>query len=421
MRRLLAYLFLLAAATLAAPAAASAAWLNPLSISPADKQADSPFVAVEPDGDAMIAWAAQEGFEPGAPTFVQLRRRSAAGAYGPVQTLSPELDMSFVNDLEVDDDGTTYVLWSRAGNAEVRTRAPSGALGPTETVAANALHARAALGPDGTLFVAWERSSDRTLRLRTRSPSGTWSTPQQISPTGDIDSFDFVVDPGGTAVFVWERIVTTNRVQTRFRAADGSMGAVTNLSVTTRSATIPQIVQAGPGRMGIAWDQLDAEGNRRVAVRLLDLECCFSRIITVSPKTHEAMETTIAGTPSGGVVTGWANYADVSAPRAWARAVSPIGQLSPAFALGGRNTNGPRVAVDGDGDSVFTWNAFTGVYNRVQSRTLSAGGTVSSVVYLSAAGNASGNTVAVAGTNPFIAAWSMSSGESRRVQLTAGP
>ena len=82
-------LLLLPTFALVAPAAASAAWLAPVDVSLTDLPAFDPRVAVEPDGDALIAWSRSLGEDPGALQRVQMRHRAADGTLGKVVTLTP--------------------------------------------------------------------------------------------------------------------------------------------------------------------------------------------------------------------------------------------------------------------------------------------------------------------------------------------
>jgi hypothetical protein len=59
-----------------------------------------------------------------------------------------------------------------------------------------------------------------------------------------------------------------------------------------------------------------------------------------------------------------------------------VGTLSAA----GQNADDPQVAVDADGDAVFVWRRFDGSNFLIQARARSAGGTLSAVQTLSAAG-----------------------------------
>jgi hypothetical protein len=71
-----------------------------------------------------------------------------------------------------------------------------------------------------------------------------------------------------------------------------------------------------------------------------------------------------------------------------------------------------QVAVDADGDAVFTWLRFDGANDRVQARARSAAGTLSSVQTLSSSGqNASHPQVAVRrGNGDAVFTWERSDG-----------
>ena len=85
-----------------------------------------------------------------------------------------------------------------------------------------------------------------------------------------------------------------------------------------------------------------------------------------------------------------------------------------------QNASRPQVAVDANGDAVFTWERFDGANWRIQARTRSAVGVLSAVQTLSAAGqNAFSPQVAVDDAGDAVFTWSRSDGASSRVQTRA--
>ena len=66
--------------------------------------------------------------------------------------------------------------------------------------------------------------------------------------------------------------------------------------------------------------------------------------------------------------------------------LSPVQTLSSP----GENASGPQVAVDDDGDAVFTWARSDGTDQRIEARARSAGGALSTVQTLSDAGQDAG-------------------------------
>ena len=90
--------------------------------------------------------------------------------------------------------------------------------------------------------------------------------------------------------------------------------------------------------------------------------------------------------------------------------------LSPS----GQAANGPQVAVDTDGDAVFTWYRFDGAHQRVQGRARASNGTLSAAQTLSAAGqSATIPQVAVDADGDAVFTWQRSDGTNSRVQARA--
>jgi hypothetical protein len=89
----------------------------------------------------------------------------------------------------------------------------------------------------------------------------------------------------------------------------------------------------------------------------------------------------------------------------------------------GQNAQSARVAVDTDGDAVFTWSRSDGTNFRVQARTRSASGALSRPVQtLSSAGeDAKIPQVAVDATGDAVATWRRSDGANQRIQGVVGP
>jgi hypothetical protein len=103
-------------------------------ISKAGTDAFLPQVDVDATGDAVFAW---ERFSNGQ-YQVQARGRSAGGALSPVKALSTAGTDAISPQVAVDGDGNAVVAWTRQGGAydriEARTRSAAGALGPTVQV-----------------------------------------------------------------------------------------------------------------------------------------------------------------------------------------------------------------------------------------------------------------------------------------------
>lgn len=145
-------------------------------------------LAVDPDGDAMMAWSRLVNGR----RVVQARHRTAAGALGSVLTLSPAGDRpAVVPEVAIDDDGNAIVVWQLDGPGDTATsdvfarrRAAGGTVGPVVTVAADGggtyvrmTDPQIAFADDGTASIVWhefdETSSTDSIAARRRRPNGT--------------------------------------------------------------------------------------------------------------------------------------------------------------------------------------------------------------------------------------------------------
>jgi hypothetical protein len=101
------------------------------------------------------------------------------------------------------------------------------------------------------------------------------------------------------------------------------------------------------------------------------------------------------------------------------RSRSAAGVLSPIQTLSasGQSSFHPQVAVDGNGNAVFVWQRSDGTNLRVQTRTRSAAGVLSSTLTLSAAGEPAENPqLAVDGNGNAVFVWQRFDANNERIQ-----
>ena len=151
--------------------------------------------------------------------------------------------------------------------------------------------------------------------------------------------------------------------------------------------------------------------------------------VNLSQSGQNAFDVEVAVEPDGDAVFVWQRF-DGASLRVQTRARSAAGVLSPVQTLSGAGVpSGPQggspaqVAVDADGDAVFTWLRSDGANNRVETRSRSAAGVLSPVQTLSAAGqDARSPQVAVDPDGDAVFAWERdesSASFSDRIQARA--
>ena len=144
---------------------------------------------------------------------------------------------------------------------------------------------------------------------------------------------------------------------------------------------------------------------------------------TLSDPGQNASGPQVAVDNDGDAVFTWERF-DGADQRVQAQARSAAGTLSAVQDLSdpGQNAFDPQVAVDADGDAVFTWVRSDGANNLVEARTRSAAGALRPFTTLSDPGqHAEVPQVAVDADGDALVAWERDDGAFSRIQASAGP
>ncbi len=232
-----------------------------------------PQVAVDVDGDAVFIWERSDGTN----TRVQARARSAAGTLSAVQTLSAAGGHGTNPELAVDADGDAVLAWAyseRVGaqgyHIQTRARTAAGALSPVQEISAagqSGVRPHVGVDADGDAVITWLRFDSAltySVMARARTATGGLSAQQIVSPSGNSSAVPQVaVDADGDAVFAWAHSDGTNqRAQARTRSAAGILGAVKNLSAAGQDATVPQVAIDAGGDAIVGWQRSDGTSPR---------------------------------------------------------------------------------------------------------------------------------------------------------------
>lgn len=198
----------------------SGAWSSPLNLSPADGPSYLQQVAVDAAGRAIVVWQIDNGTN----RIIQSRHQTSGGAWSVAAAdLSPAGFNSFDPQVAVDAAGNTTVVWylDNISNTAVQTSnrpfngtwsspldlSPGGQVAFAPQVDVNAVGSAVALwaGSDGSNFLV--QSSRRPV-------GGTWSTAVEVSaPDPNVAGNPQVsLDAFGDATAAWVRSVGTDEV-----------------------------------------------------------------------------------------------------------------------------------------------------------------------------------------------------------------
>lgn len=208
-----------------------------LSSSPAS--AETPAVAFDREGDAVLAWANDN--------VVQGRTLSASGTLGPLETMSANLspiDRHFTAEVTVDRDGDALVTWlhwtaaDQSNQVWGRWVSRSGTLGTvrqlTPSTQPDLVNYSVAGDLDGDVMLTWDRAHNGYLYGRQITRTGTLSPLVFVTTFGRLHTV--AVDDDGDGVVVYQG-----------QGIDGSVGSIRVRRVTQSGTLGPEQVVASIG------------------------------------------------------------------------------------------------------------------------------------------------------------------------------
>jgi uncharacterized protein YheU (UPF0270 family) len=265
-----------------------------------------------------------------------------------------------------------------------------------------------------------------------------WSElPQPISPRGQsASSAQVAINQNGDAVFVWVAYDATTdcgggpclRINARARSATGALSYSQILSTGGQNAQFPQVAIDQSGNAVFTWERPDGTSDcfvgtacDRIQARARSAAGALSAVQTLSAAGQNASAPEVAVDLNGNAVFTWSR-SDGANSRIQARARSAAGALSAVQTLSasGHDAGLPQVGVDPNGNSVFVWERFDGTAGcvgapagcvRIQGRARSAAGALSPVQTLSPFGqNARLSEVGVDQSGDAVFVWQLNDG-----------
>jgi hypothetical protein len=363
----------------------------------------------------------------------------AVGAFGAPVDVSTTAQNPYV---ATDADGDAALTWEfgaslSTNRVQARTLSAAGALGTVhelgQTSGTTDRFARVATDRSGDSVFAWTRFDPFDAVLARRlSATGTLGGIIQLSRGGDPGPFsapEVATDRNGDTVFTWvnDSGFGDPRVQARTLTASGALGPIRNVSPADEIGSQPQVATDRSGDSVLTWvreDGVDGDADI-VQARQMSVNGSLGPIKDLSVPAGRAFAPQVASDEDGDVVFTWLRF-DGNRDRAQGRTMTSAGALGTTFVLtpSGPSARDPQVAIDANGDAVFTWQRFEVDSDRIQSRTRSAAGTLGAITNLSAAGgDAYAPQVASRDDGSSVFVWLRFDGANDRVQartMTAG-
>jgi hypothetical protein len=291
----------------------------------------------------------------------------------------------------------------------------------------DAARVQVAMNEEGDAVAVWDRFDGSNFRVQAtvRPAGGDFSAPVNLSTAGRDAVFPQVaMDQAGSAVAVWQRFDGTDqRVQAAIRPAGGRFSGAVNLSVGGQDATDPQVAMDQAGNAVAVWQRSDGTSTRIQAAFRSAGAGFSSTPVDLSAMGEEASSPEVAMGQIDDAVAVW-----LRSYGADQRVEAATGTASGGFSMpvplsdAGEDALGPEVAMNEGGDALAVWERFDGSNQRVQAANRPAGGGFSTDVDLSAMGeDAARPQPAINQEGDSVAVWERFDGTNQRVQTADRP
>lgn len=155
----------------------------------------------------------------------------------------------------------------------------------------------------GNVHALWTRSDGTNPRIQysTRTPSGPWSAPVNISGAGQGASEpQLALDPSNNILAVWSRSDGTNlRIQAAFKPSGGSFGTPVTVSDPGFDAFEPQLDLDDSGKAIVVWSLFDGTNIRTQATtRTAGAGGVFANEVTLSAAGQDANDPVASAGPN---------------------------------------------------------------------------------------------------------------------------
>ncbi len=292
--------------------AGSATFNTVVNLSETGRDAYNPQVAVGPDGATTITWYRYNGFN----TIIQAATRPAGSAiFGAAVNLSVTGESADGPQVAVGPDGATTITWFRSSIIQARTRPPGsaifGAAVDLSELGQTARYPQVAVGPDGATTITWYlyNGTNWIIQAATRpAGSATFSTAVNLSaPLQDAYNPQVAVGPDGATTITWYRFNSThNIIQAATRpAGSATFSTAVNLSAPLQDAYNPQVAVGPDGATTITWYLFNDPNTIIQAATRPVGSATFSTAVDLSAPSLYAFSPQVAAGPDGATTITW--------------------------------------------------------------------------------------------------------------------
>ena len=409
-------------------------WTLPgTNLSVAGQDANYPHVAVDASGNAISVWT--RPFGASSSLVVQASSKPKGGSWSaPVNLSSIASGQAAVSpQIAFDPSGNAIAIWSQFDGFDQRVQSskltPGGSWSPPVNLSAtgqDANYPQIAVDSSGNAVAVWAITDGiNTVAQSSRLPvGGSWTTPVTLSASGQ-DSYNpqVAVDASGNAVSVWTRTDGSNTIlQASRMTSGGSWSTPVNISQTGQNANYPRIAVDSSGTAVTIWIESDGVSDV-VQSSTLPTGGSWSSPVTLTPQGQYGTDPNIIIDSSGNAQAVWSlrdnslfflstfciiQYSTMTPGGSWSTPTS--------LSESGQIANSPQISADSLGNSVAVWLRSDGSNYIVQASKKSGGGSWTSPVNLSAPGQDSYIPQISVRAGTAAAVWARSDGTNLIIQ-----
>ena len=341
--------------------------------------AEEPTVAVNARGDALFAWVSMNAA--GTQNQIVCRSRTAAGQLGPIQNcLSQSKDLGDILHPQValDADGDAVIAWHQEGAASqimAKTRSAAGRLGAVKTIAGSlnieATGYEVAMDSGGEAVFAYGQNTptvEGQVFARVLSPTGTLgrakalASPQAALGGEEGTGTQLALNPRGDAAFTWTRtdaLTGHDVIEGRVLTDDDVLKKTVKLSAGQTEVGASEVDISNAGAAVFAWTQKSATlGKSQLLGRSLSATGTLGRTQTISGTANDVFEGHVGVSGTGDALFLWQDKdATTGKPVVQSRALPAAGALRPAVRVAALEAEpfGLELEVAGNGKAAAAW------------------------------------------------------------------
>jgi hypothetical protein len=326
--------------------------------------AGSPVVAIDPAGDAVALFTQNTASTTSA---VFMAARVPGGAFGAPVAISDSAQVAESPQVAMDPQGNAVAVWDLYDGTTSRAQTafrPAGGSFDTATALdpgfTGGNSEAVAIDASGAAVAVWARttsSTDTEIEASQRPAGGTFGTPVSLSGAGRAFDPDVALDGAGNAVAVWQRALSPGfAAEAGSLSAAGAIGPLHTLSASGTSGENPRVASDAAGDAVAAWLISDGSGNGKAEYATAAPGAAFGPEVDADTSAGGFGSADVAESPSGAAIVVW-SHQNVSGQQLDAIA-RPAGGAFGEPQQAGPSESGalfPDVAIDPAGDGAAVW------------------------------------------------------------------